>query len=144
MPQYRVSTNPKFFELRIIHQFISKSYWAKNIPIELMQKAIENSLCFAVLHHTESKDILVGFARMITDKATFAYLADVFILEEHRGTGLSKQLMKAILSHQDLQGLRRMVLATRDAHGLYEQFGFKKLSDPQIFMELWEPDVYQN
>jgi len=144
MPQYRVSTNPKFFELRIIHQFISKSYWAKNIPIELMQKAIENSLCFAVLHHTESKDILVGFARMITDKATFAYLADVFILEEHRGTGLSKQLMKAILSHQDLQGLRRMVLATRDAHGLYEQFGFKKLSDPQFFMELWEPDVYQN
>ena len=144
MPQYRVSTNPKYFELKIIHQFISNSYWAKNIPIELMQKAIENSLCFAVLHHTESKDILVGFARMITDKATFAYLADVFILEEHRGTGLSKQLMKAILSHQDLQGLRRMVLATRDAHGLYEQFGFKKLSDPQIFMELWEPDVYQD
>lgn len=84
----------------------------------------------------------VGFARMITDRATYAYLADVFILDEYRGLGLSKMLMTDIISHPDLQGLRRMVLATRDAHGLYAQFGFKAVPNPEVLMQVWQPDVY--
>lgn len=144
MNQYRISIEPKDLDLGVIYKFICGSYWAKNIPIEILQKAIDNSLCFAVLDcSTQKKEELVGFARMITDKATFAYLADVFILPDHRGIGLSKLLMAEILAHQDLQGLRRMVLATQDAHKLYEQFGFKALACPQIFMELWTPNVYQ-
>lgn len=123
-----------------IHEFISDSYWAKGIPKELLRKAIENSLCFGVFSDSNKQ---VAFARMITDKSTFAYLADVFVLDGHRGKGLSKWLMQTILGHADLQNLRRMVLATRDAHGLYEQFGFSKLANPTIFMELWKPDVYK-
>ena len=137
--EYQMSTNIQDMDLQLIHQFISHSYWAKNIPIEILQKALANSLCFGIFKVDGSQ---VGFARMITDKATFAYLADVFILDEYRGQGLSKQLMHEILAHPDLQGLRRMVLATGDAHGLYEQFGFKALANPDIFMELWTPNIY--
>jgi N-acetylglutamate synthase-like GNAT family acetyltransferase len=126
-------------ELLVIHRFLSDSYWSKNIPLETMKKAFQNSLCFGVL---ESENKQIGFARMITDKTTFAYLADVFILENYRGRGISKLLMKTILEHQDLQGLRRMVLATSDAHGLYKKFGFTALANPRTFMELWESDVY--
>tara|TARA_Y100000034_G_C6573392_1_gene248541 strand:- start:31 stop:429 length:399 start_codon:yes stop_codon:yes gene_type:complete len=126
--------------LSVIHQYISRSYWAKDIPQQTMIKAIENSLCFGVFKDSGEQ---VGFARMITDKATFAYLADVFILENHRGKGLSKWLMDHIVEHPDLQGLRRMVLATRDAHGLYEQYGFTPLNSPSTFMELHQPDVYK-
>jgi GNAT superfamily N-acetyltransferase len=127
-------------DLDLVHSFISRSYWASGIPIDTLKKAMENSLCFGVFHE---KDGQVGFARMITDKATFAYLADVFILQEHRGLGLSKQLMSEIISHPDLQGLRRMALATRDAHDLYRKFGFTSLASPETFMELWSPDVYK-
>jgi len=126
-------------ELLVIHRFLSDSYWSKNIPLETMKKAFKNSICFGVLDQQNKQ---IGFARMITDKTTFAYLADVFILEEYRGRGISKLLMKNILEHQDLRGLRRMVLATSDAHALYEQFGFTALANPSTFMELWEPDVY--
>ncbi len=136
---YTISCNLADMDMTLIHQFISNTYWSKNIPLETFEKALKNSLCFAVISNTGDQ---VGFARMITDKATFAYLADVFILEEHRGQGLSKRLMQAILTHPDLQGLRRIVLATRDAHSLYEQFGFKALANPEIFMELWTPGVY--
>ena len=125
----------------MIHGFISASYWAAGIPIGTMRRAIENSLCFGVF--TEGGD-QVGFARMVTDKATFAYLADVFIVAAHRGKGLSKWLMQTILAHPELQGLRRISLATKDAHELYDQFGFKPLANPQIFMELLVPDVYTN
>lgn len=122
-----------------IHSYLSRSYWAKNVPHSIVNTAIENSLCFGVFHN----GLQVGFARLITDSATFAYLADVYILEEHRGKGLSKKLIKTIINHPQLQGLRRMVLATYDAHTLYEKFGFKQLANPQTFMELWDPDVYK-
>lgn len=105
---------------------------------EVVSRAIHNSLCFGIIFNNEQ----IGFARLITDSATFAYLADVYILEAHRGKGLSKKLLHEIFSHPQLQGLRRMLLATRDAHALYEKFGFTKLSNPQTFMELWSPDVY--
>jgi N-acetylglutamate synthase-like GNAT family acetyltransferase len=138
--EYRMTTKIELMDFELIHQFLSNSYWATGIPKQTLQKAIENSLCFAVLEGTQ----LVGFARLITDKATYAYLADVFIVESHRGKGLSKKLMDEIIVHPDLQGLRRMVLATRDAHGLYEKYGFTELANPQTFMELWAPDVYQH
>lgn len=136
---YRISCKHEDMDLSVIHDFISRSYWASGIPLDTMSKAIENSLCFGIFLDSGEQ---VGFARMITDKATFAYLADVFVLEEHQGNGLSKWLMKTILEHPQLQGLRRMALATRDAHGLYEKFGFRALGSPQSFMELWVPDVY--
>lgn len=145
MSNYRISVDPNDLEIKVIHQFISNSYWAKGISVELLSKAIKNSVCFSVVKNNDDngkKGKLVGFARMITDKATFAYLADVFILEAERGNGLSKQLMKSILEHPELQGLRRIVLATSDAHGLYQQFGFKSLASPEIFMELWNPKIY--
>lgn len=143
MKQYKVSSAPEDISISVVHQFLSDSYWAKNIPLKTLQKAIDNSLCFSVIAESSEQKELVGFARMITDKATFACLADVFVLDSHRGNGLSKLLMKSILQHPDLQGLRRMVLATKDAHGLYQQFGFKKLASPDTFMELWDPNVYQ-
>lgn len=139
--EYRISSNIQEMDLSVIHGFISQSYWASNIPLSTLQRAIENSLCFGVFGPSGEQ---VGFARMITDKATFAYLSDVFILEEHRGKGLSKRLVQEIVSHPQLQGLRRMVLATLDAHGLYEQYGFKALANPQTFMEIWNPDVYKD
>jgi GNAT superfamily N-acetyltransferase len=139
---YRITTNKTEMNIDDIHGYLSQSYWAKGIPRAVVDKTIENSLCFAVLHTVDNKNVQIGFARMITDYATVAYLADVYILEEHRGQGLSKLLMAEIIKHPQLQGLRRILLATSDAHGLYQQFGFKALASPEIFMELWTPDVY--
>ena len=136
---YSITTEIEKMDFDVIHEFLSDTYWAQNIPEETLMNAMNNSICFAVL--LENK--LVGFARMITDKATYAYLADVFILEAHRGKGLSKTLMDEIIAHPELQGLRRMVLATRDAHSLYKKYGFTPLANPHTFMELWNPDVYQ-
>lgn len=106
--------------------------------MSIVQKAFDNSLCFAALAGGEQ----VGFARVVTDKATFAYLADVYVLPTHRGQGLSKRMMEAVHEHPELQGLRRFLLATRDAHDLYARFGFTPLSTPDSFMELHHPDVY--
>ncbi len=137
---YIISANFADMDLAVIHGFISTSYWAKGIPVATLQLALENSLCFGVFTQDGKQ---VGFARMITDKATFAYLADVFVLEAHQGKGLSKLLMAAILDHPELQGLRRMVLATSDAHGLYQQFGFTALAAPEVYMELHTPYLYE-
>lgn len=136
---YKISNNRKDFNVDAIHKFLSDSYWAKGVPIDVVSRAIENSLCFGITCHGDQ----VGFARLITDRATFAYLADVYVLENHRGKGLSRWLMQEIISHPDLQGLRRMVLATRDAHEIYANFGFKKLANPETFMELWKPEAYK-
>ncbi|OIQ00751.1 MAG: GNAT family N-acetyltransferase [Zetaproteobacteria bacterium CG2_30_46_52] len=141
MNGYSISTNLADMDIAVIHGCISNSYWAKGIPISVLEKAISNSLCFGVFTDSGQQ---VGFARLITDSATFAYLADVFILEAHRGKGLSKWLMENVIAHPDLQGLRRITLSTKDAHGLYEKYGFKPLANPQTFMEAWKPDVYQN
>lgn len=139
MNRFRVITNFDDMDMTVIHGFLSQSYWAKGIPQATLRKALQNSLCFGLFDGEQQ----VGFARMVTDKATFAYLADVFVLESHRGHGGAKALMTAIMDHADLQGLRRMLLATRDAHSLYRQFGFTDLARPEIMMELHRPDIYQ-
>ncbi|POY38355.1 GNAT family N-acetyltransferase [Solitalea longa] len=138
---FLISTDKSKLDVIYIHQYLNReSYWAAGIPIEIVTKSIANSLCFGVYHEKQQ----VGFARMITDGATFAYLADVFIDEKYRGQGLSKRLMQVIKEHPDLQGLRRMLLATRDAHGLYAQFGFTPLlSDADNFMQIKAVDVYK-
>lgn len=137
---FAITTETSFFNVEFIHAFLSRSYWAEDIPIETVQKSIDNSLCFGVFHLGRQ----IGFARVITDKATFAYLADVFIDEAYRGQGLSKWLMEEIMNHEDLQGLRRMMLATRDAHGLYAQFGFSELTFPERWMQIHKPGIYKN
>ena len=139
MKGFIISTDNSLIDFELVYSFISQSYWAKGIPVETMKKAIDNALCFGV-YSTEGNQ--VGFARMITDKATFAYLADVFILENFRGLGLSKFLVENIVSHPELQGLRRIMLATKDAHGLYKQYGFKEIEYPEVLMQIWQPDVY--
>jgi GNAT superfamily N-acetyltransferase len=122
-----------------IHKYLSlESYWAKGIPFETVDRSISNSLCFGI--YKEAKQ--VGFARWITDRATFAYLADVYVLEDFRGLRLSKKLMSLMLFHKDLQGLRRYMLATQDAHGLYSQFGFKALEHPENIMAVVLKDPY--
>lgn len=136
---FAITTEKDFFNVEYIHAFLSKSYWAEGIPIETVQKSIENSLCFGVFHLGRQ----IGFARVITDKATFGYLADVFIDEAYRGQGLSKWLMEEILNHPDLQGFRRMMLATKDAHGLYAQFGFVPLTYTDRWMHIHHPDRYK-
>lgn len=140
MNDFRISTNNEELDIDLVHNFLSQSYWAAGIPKEILLKAIKNSICFGV--YTQA-NVQVGFARMITDKATFAYLADVFIIENHRNNGIAKKLVKEILSHSELQGLRRINLATRDAHALYEPFGFTALSNPQNMMELINLDLYK-
>ena|ERR1700739_1370236 len=139
MSDYSISTDKTKLQLDVVYNYLSvESYWAKNIPLETVKKSIEGSLCFGVYF----KDKQVGFARVISDYATFAYLADVFILEPHRGKGLSKKLMVEIMKHPKLQGLRRFSLATRDAHSLYAQFGFKPLAKPESIMEIKFDNFY--
>ena len=140
MPDYDISTDPSRIDLTLVHRWLSeRSYWAKGIPRNVFERGVAGSLCFAIHHQTEGQ---VGFARVISDRATFAYLADVFVLETHRGKGLSKRLMETVLAHPELQGLRRWTLATRDAHGLYEQFGFTLPKVADRFMERVDPEVY--
>lgn len=137
---YKISANKNDLDFSVVYQFIASSYWAKGIPQTTMQRAIENSLCFGVFTERNQQ---VGFARVISDYATYAYLADVFILEDHRGKGLSKWLVAEILNHADLQGLRRFNLVARDAHGLYEQFGFARLQTTNGYMEIINSTIYQ-
>ena len=123
-----------------VHHYLStQSYWAQNVPLEIVKRSIENSLCFGIYKDTKQ----VGFARWITDKATFAYLADVYVEEIYRGQGLSKKLMSLMLFHKDLQGLRRYMLGTIDAHGLYAQFGFKSIDHPDRLMAIVIKDPYK-
>ena len=130
---FLISTDKTKLNIGVIHDYLSKeSYWAKNIPLAIVKKSIKGSLCFGLYH----KKVQVGFARVVTDHATFGYIADVFILNEYRGKGLSKWLMEVIMNHPNLQGLRRWMLATRDAHGLYAQFGFLPLDKPERIMGL--------
>ena len=137
--EYEIDTDKRRLDIAAIYRFLStESYWAKSRTLEQTLIAIENSLCFGLFKGREQ----VGFARVITDKATFAYLGDVYVLEQHRGNGLSKWLMKTIIEQPDLQGLRRWLLATRDAHGLYEQYGFRVLVHPERWMERPAPDAY--
>ncbi|HTA62257.1 MAG TPA: GNAT family N-acetyltransferase [Bacteroidia bacterium] len=139
LADYSISTDKEKLQLNVIHHYLSvESYWAKHITVEIVKQSIEGSLCFGVYFKTEQ----IGFARVITDYATFGYLADVFILGAHRGKGLSKLLMESIMAHPKLQGLRRFCLATRDAHNLYTQFGFTPLAKPENFMEIKHDTIY--
>ena len=134
-----ISTDKQRLDIEMIHRFlVEESYWAKTRTFEQTKTAIENSLCFGVYDEGQQ----VGFARVVSDRATFAYLGDVFILDAYRGRGLSKQLMETIVAHPELQGLRRWLLATKDAHGLYEQFDFASLKFPERWMERTAPDAY--
>lgn len=135
---YVVSDDPRRLDLDAIHGFLSRSYWAEGIPFETVARSIRHSLCFGVYQGQRQ----VGFARVVTDRATFAYLADVFVLSGHRGRGLAKWLVQCIRAHPELQGLRRWHLATRDAHGLYAQLGFTALAQPSRHMEIVDPGVY--
>jgi N-acetylglutamate synthase-like GNAT family acetyltransferase len=137
---FLISTDREHLNLDLIHGFLTNSYWAKGITREIVARAIEHSLCFGIY---DAKGSQVGFARVISDRATFAYLGDVFVLESHRGCRLSKWLMECIMKHPELQGLRRWTLLTRDAHGLYSQFGFTPVQAPQWYMELHRPNVYE-
>lgn len=137
--EFTISTQRERLQLDAIHKFLSEeSYWANNRTKEQTERAIKNSLPFGV-YKGENQ---IGFARVVTDYATFAYLGDVYILEEFRGHGLSKWLMETISNHPDLQGFRRWILATKDAHKLYEKFGFHELTHPERWMEKPAPDAY--
>lgn len=135
---FLISTDRARLDRAVIHDFLKSSYWASKVPRAVVDRSIDNALCFGVYEGSRQ----VGFARIISDFATFAYLADVFVLESHRGRGLGGWLMETIRNHQNLQNLRRWILVTRDAHGLYRKSGFTSLSHPERLMEIVDPDVY--
>lgn len=136
---FLITTDRERLNLDMIHTFLTNSYWAKGIPREVVARSIEHSLCFGMYDEHGRQ---IGFARVITDYATIAYLGDVFLLESHRGRGLSKWLMECIVQHPALQNLRRWILLTRDAHQLYSKFGFTPLKSPDSYMELHHPNIY--
>ena len=135
-----VSTDPRRLDLGVVHQFLTNCYWVKGIPREVVERSIQHALCFGIYDGSGAQ---VGFARVVSDFSTVAYLGDVFVLESHRGRGLGKWMMQCILAHPALEGMRRWILVTRDAHGLYKQFGFTALQSAERYMELHRPDVYE-
>jgi GNAT superfamily N-acetyltransferase len=152
--EFVISTDRARLDLDVIHGFLTNCYWAKGIPREVVERSIEHSLCFGIYHEVGEKSRLlakparsgapqVGFARVISDFTTIAYLGDVFVLESRRGRGLSKWMMECIMQHPRLQGLRRWILLTRDAHGLYAKFGFTLVKSPERYMELHRADAYE-
>ena len=152
--EFLISTDSARLDLDVIHGFLTNCYWAKGIPREVVARSLQHSLCFGVYHEGGEKPPFlpragksgtpqVGFARVISDFATIAYLGDVFVLEAYRGRGLSAWMMECVLRHPQLQGLRRWILLTRDAHGLYTKFGFTPVKSPGSYMELHQADIYQ-
>ena len=159
--RFLISTDPARLDLDVIHGFLTNCYWAKGIPREVVARSIKHSLCFGIYDeggdnsHVSQKrrdmghprqngyPVQVGFARVVSDFATVSYLGDVFVLESHRGRGLGKWMMECIMQHSALQGLRRWILLTRDAHGLYKQFGFTPVKSPERYMELHNAAVYE-
>ena len=135
---FLISTDKTKLNISAVHHYLTNCYWAKGIPLETVVKSIENSDCFGVY----DVDALVGFARVISDRATIGYLGDVFILESHRGKGLSKWLMECIMKYPEFAGFRRWILLTRDAHELYKKFGYKPIEKPDRYMEIVNPEVY--
>jgi GNAT superfamily N-acetyltransferase len=132
---YEISLDKAKLDFDAIYGYLTTTYWAKGMPAEKLRVALENSMCFGLYYNGAQ----VGLARIITDKATFAYLCDVYVLDAHRGIGLSKWMMQTILAHPDLQGLRRWSLATADAQGLYSQFGFGPINNPENWMQIHTP-----
>jgi GNAT superfamily N-acetyltransferase len=138
--EYEVSSDPARLDLDVVHGFLSTSYWAAGIPMETVRRSVAHSLVFGIHHDADGQ---VGFARVVSDRATFAYLCDVFVLPAHRGRGLSKWLVEFIHAHPELQGLRRWMLATRDAHDLYRGQGWTPVPSPEMFMQRHFPGLYQ-
>ncbi|MBX7041363.1 MAG: GNAT family N-acetyltransferase [Ignavibacteria bacterium] len=139
--EYLLSTDKSMLDLKMIHEFLStESHWAKNIPYERVKKSIENSLCFGLYHN----GVQIGFARVISDYSTIAYLGDLFILKDHRGKGLSRWMLEVIMNHPDLTGLRRWILVTKDAHDVYQQYGWAMVARPENWMEIHDPEAYSN
>lgn len=136
---FSISTDPRRLEVQAVLAYLCRSYWAEGIPEKVVATSIANSLCFGLFDGGRQ----IGFARVVTDRATFAYLCDVYVLEEFRGRGLGTWLMETVQSHPELQNLRRFVLVTRDAHWLYERFGFAPLKNPGGYMEIVRPDIYK-
>lgn len=136
---YRITLDPAELQLGAIHAYLARSYWSPGIPLATVEKAIGNSVCIGAYGPGGAQ---VGFARLATDHATFGYLADVYVLEEHRGKGLSRAMVEALLALPEVQGFRRIMLATRDAHGLYEKLGFEPVTDPKPLMQILRKDVY--
>ena len=137
---YEISTDPDRLDVVAIHAYLTRSYWSPGIPFATVEKAVRHSLCFGA--YDSSSGAQVGLARVVTDYATFAYLCDVYVLEEHRGAGLGKRLMREVMAHSALVGARRAMLATRDAHGLYAAYGFKEAGAAKNLMEVVRPDIY--
>jgi GNAT superfamily N-acetyltransferase len=136
--EYVISTDRSRIDVAAVHAFLSRSYWSPGIPEDTVRRGIAGALCFGIYHGRAQ----VGFARVITDQATYAYLADVYVLEEHRGRGLATWLMEVIMSRRELQGLRRFALSTRDAHALYRRFGFEVVAHPERQMEIMRRNIY--
>ncbi len=130
--EFEISTDPSRIDVAAVHGFLTTSYWATGIPLDTVRRSIQGSICFGIYRGRQQ----AGFARVISDRATFAYLADVFVIQGFRGHGLAKWLMQCILAHPELQGLRRWSLVTRHAHRLYEQFGFSVVRNPERWMEI--------
>ena len=137
---YRLSFDPSAMQVEAIHAFLAQSYWSPGIPRAMVERAIGGSLCIGAFAADGAQ---VGFARVVTDRATFAYLADVYVLEAHRGHGLASRMVRALHDHPDLQGLRRWMLATRDAHPLYAALGWTPIEDSSLFMQRHVPDAYR-
>ena len=136
--RFRITTDEAAIDVDAVHAYLTRSYWATGIPKDLVAASLRTSLCFGLFDEGRQ----IGFARVVTDRATFAYLCDVYILEEYQGHGLGTRLMETVMAHPDLQGLRRLLLATRSAHSLYEKSGFVRLAKPEMFMEINRPEIY--
>lgn len=141
-PPYCVSDDPARLDLEVVHGYLTRSYWAAGIPRELVVRSLANSLCLG-LYRQDARAAQVGFARAITDRATFAYLSDVFVLEAERGRGLARFLVECLQAHPELQGLRRWLLVTKDAQGLYERLGWRPTAAAGEIMEIVRPDPYR-
>lgn len=140
---YSLSDDKALLQLDVIHSFLARSYWSPDIPIEILRRAVDNSMTVGVYRDEPTGRRQVGFARLVTDRATFAYLADVFVVEEARGLGVSKAIVAYFVEHPELQTLRRWMLVTRDAHGLYRKFGFEPVDDTSRLMQRLDPGVYR-
>jgi GNAT superfamily N-acetyltransferase len=138
---YEISTDPTRLDIGAMHAYLTRSYWSPGIPFATVERAARHSLCFGLYEKSSGKQ--VGLSRVVTDYATFAYLCDVYVLEDHRGRGLGKFMMSAVMAHPALTGARRTMLGTRDAHGLYAQYGFRAPPDDGVLMQILRPDMYR-
>ncbi len=139
---YEISTDPARLDVAAVHAYLTRSYWSPGIPFAIVERAVRNSVCFGLYERASGAQ--VGLSRVVTDHATFAYLCDVYVLEAHRGRGLGKFMMRTVMAHPALNGARRAMLGTRDAHGLYAQFGFQAPPDDGVLMQVLRPDMYRS